>query len=129
MPKVLIIDDDESMTSLLTTLLKLEGYQTFASKDGSGVPGILIDEKPDLVLMDCKLKDRDGIDILVEIRSNPLLADLPIIMTSGMDLSYESELKGADEFLLKPYSPSLLLEIIKNHISGGENQDLPASPV
>jgi len=119
MPKVLIIDDDKSMTSLLLTLLKLEGYEAFESKDWAGIPGILIDEKPDLVLMDCILYDMNGLEILAEIRSNPLLADLPIIMTSGLDFSYESKLKGADDFLLKPYPPVLLLETIKNHISGG----------
>ena len=119
MPKVLIVDDDESITSLLITLLKLEGYQAFASRDWAELPGICIDEKPDLVLMDCNLSDRNGLDILAEIRSNPLLVDLPIIMTSGVDLSDESKLKGADGFLLKPYSPDLLLETIKNKISGG----------
>jgi DNA-binding response OmpR family regulator len=119
MPKVLIIDDDESITSLLITLLKLEGYQAFASRDWAELPGICIDEKPDLVLMDCNLSDQNGLDILAEIRSNPLLVDLPIIMTSGIDLSDESKLKGADGFLLKPYSPDLLLETIKNKISGG----------
>jgi FixJ family two-component response regulator len=40
-------------------------------------------------------------------------------MTSGIDMSYESKLKGANDFLLKPYSPDLLLETIKNYISGG----------
>ena len=119
MPKVLIIDDDESITSLLITLLKLEGYQAFASRDWAVLPGILIDEEPDLVLMDCNLSDINGLEILAEIRSNPLLVDLPIIMTSGIDLSDESKLKGADGFLLKPYSPDLLLETIKNKISGG----------
>ncbi len=119
MPKVLIIDDDESITSLLITLLKLEGYQAFESRDWTGIPGILIDENPDLVLMDCILSDRNGLEILAEIRSNHVLADLPIIMTSGIDLSDESKLNGADGFLLKPYSPDLLLETIKNHISGG----------
>ena len=126
MPNVLIIDDDESITSLLVTLLKLEGYQAFESRDWVGLPGILVDEKPDLVLMDCNLSDTNGLDILAEIRANPLLANLPIIMTSGKDLSYESKLKGANGFLLKPYSPDLLLEIIKNHISGGGKQDEPS---
>lgn len=119
MPKVLIIDDDESITSLLITLLKLEGYRAFESRDWAALPGILIDKKPDLVLMDCNLSDTNGLKILAEIRSNPLLKDLPIIMTSGRDLSYESKLKGANGFLLKPYLPDLLLETIKDHISGG----------
>jgi len=120
MPKVLIIDDDESTTSLLLILLKLEGYEAFGSKDWARIPSVLVDEKPDLVLMDCNLSNADGIGILAEIRANPVFTDLPIIMTSGMDLSYESTLKGADCFLLKPYSPDLLLETIKNQISGGE---------
>ena len=119
MPKVLIIDDDESITLLLITLLKLEWYHAIESRDWEGLPDILIDEKPDLVLMDCKLSEISGLEILAEIRSNPLLVDLPIIMTSGIDLSYESELKGADGFLLKPYPPDLLLETVKNIISGG----------
>ena len=119
MPKVLIVDDDESITSLLITLMKLEGYEAFESRDWAGLPSICIDEKPDLVLMDCNLSDRNGLDILAKIRSNPLLVNLPIIMTSGVDLSDESKLNGADGFLLKPYSPDLLLETIKNKISGG----------
>jgi DNA-binding response OmpR family regulator len=117
--KVLIIDDDESITSLLITLLKLEGYQAFESRDLTGLQGYLIDEKPDLVLMDCNLSNRNGLEVLAEVRSNPALVDLPILMTSGIDLSYESKLKGADGFILKPYSPDLLLETIKNQISGG----------
>jgi DNA-binding response OmpR family regulator len=120
MPRVLIIDDDESMTSLLLTLLALEGYEAFESRDWANITDVLADRQPDLVLMDCNLSIANGIGILGDIRANPQFADLPIIMTSGMDLSYECTSKGADGFILKPYSPELLLETIKTHISGGE---------
>jgi DNA-binding response OmpR family regulator len=120
MSKVIVVDDDQTMVSLLQTLLELDGYQVVKAGSASAVFDLLESESPDLVLLDVFLKDDEGLDILSGIRShsNTSIAQLPVVMTSGMELSTQCRQAGADDFLLKPYDPEHLLDIIKTNLKG-----------
>ncbi len=113
MKKVLLADDDFTMVSLLKTLLNLEGYQvsTLLDKPGDILKNVR-EASPDFLLLDVYLGDRNGVDIVRQIRKDPGLKDIRIIMVSGLDKTEECLAAGADKFLLKPYMPSELFDIL-----------------
>ena len=114
--KVLIVDDDKTMVSLLKTLLEMDGFEVAEIHDWSTVVEEIKAEMPDLVIMDYFLPQLEGLDIVVDMRKDPDLASIRIIMTSGMDLSERSLAAGVDDFLLKPYTPEQLTASIHQRL-------------
>ena len=115
--KVMIVEDDRTMNSLLKTLLELDGFAVVLAPYGELVLPTALAEKPDAVLMDVHIADADGMDLLRQIRLNPQLARLPVIMSSGMDMEYECRQAGANAFILKPYPPEQLSSTLQKVIS------------
>jgi DNA-binding response OmpR family regulator len=122
MTKVMIVDDDRTMVSLLQTLLELDGFQVVQAGSAQSFVDQVQDERPDAVLMDVFLSDREGYDLVRELRQaqDTSLAKVPVIMTSGMELSIQCQQAGADAFLLKPYDPEQLLRVIHDHLDGAQ---------
>ncbi len=116
MPKILIIDDDPTMVSLLKTLLELDGYDVKGAERWDSVPSWVRAEGADALLMDCILPNADGLEILKDLRRAPEFRDLVVIMTSGMDMSDQCAALGADAFLLKPYEPTELLRVLQQQL-------------
>lgn len=116
MPKIMLIDDDETMISLLKTLLEMDGFEVYSSSNWEGIPADIEKSGVDLVLMDCNLPGVEGMEILADMRRMPELASIRIIMTSGMDMEYRAMAAGADAFLLKPFTPDTLYELIKTFL-------------
>jgi DNA-binding response OmpR family regulator len=113
MPKVLLAEDDHTMVSLLKTLLKMEGFEVVALDVNSDVPAAVQREKPDVLLMDVHLGKQSGMDIVRSIRSDPTLAGVRIVMTSGMNVKDECLRSGANHFLLKPFMPDDLIKVLR----------------
>ena len=108
MKHVIIVDDDRTTVRLLTMLLEIDGFEVSQAPR----PNIALEQartKPvDAFIVDCNLAGYDGMDLLREIRADAELADRPVIMTSGKDLSGDAYAAGADAFLLKPFSTNVL---------------------
>lgn len=117
MKKVLLIDDDKTMISLLQTLLELEGFKIITNTHPSeqDIQELLSKEEEIVCLVDVFLKDMDGFSVLEWIKSSPHPKPVPVIMTSGMDVRIHCLDKGADAFLLKPYMPQDLIDLIKRY--------------
>ncbi len=113
MSKVMIVDDDRTMSGLLKTLLELDGFAVTQAGRGSVVLDMARAEKPDVVLMDVHLADADGLDLLKQIRADAELANLRIVMSSGLDVAYECQQAGCNAFILKPYPPDQLASTLK----------------
>jgi CheY-like chemotaxis protein len=113
MVKVLLADDDFTMVALLKTLLIMEGYQvaTLLDKTGNILDNIR-HEKPDVLLIDIFLGDSNGLNVVQQIRETPDMKDLRIVMVSGLDKAEECLVAGANAFLLKPYMPEDLLDLL-----------------
>lgn len=112
MSKILLAEDDRTMVSLLTTLLKMEGYEVVALDVRADVASAVAREKPDSLLMDVHLGGQSGMDIVRSIRSDPATARINIVMTSGLNVAEECLERGADHFLLKPFMPDDLLSLL-----------------
>ncbi len=127
MQSILIVDDDQTMTSLLSTLLEMDGYQVKQAGGADEVWSQLRSDPPDLVLMDVFLSDADGLEILGKIRADWPADKLPVIMSSGMDFSEQCKAAQANDFLLKPYAPEQLTEMIRRNLSGDGDERPPAN--
>ncbi|GAB1422236.1 hypothetical protein MASR2M15_24550 [Anaerolineales bacterium] len=108
--KIMIVDDDRTTTSLLKTLLELDDYEVLTVARGMDVIPLAETEMPDVILMDYHLADISGLDVLKDIRVHATLSKIAIIIASGMDMRDEVLSAGANDFILKPFDPSLLPE-------------------
>jgi DNA-binding response OmpR family regulator len=122
MPKIQLLEDDRDMTMLLRTLLEIEGYQVRSYDPQKPIVEQVAAEKPDLVLLDVHLGGKDGVEILRELRKNQTLADLRVIMTSGINITDECLNAGANAFLVKPYMPENLLHRISQVLAAPVTQ-------
>ena len=117
MPKVMLAEDDPTMLSLLSTLLKMEGFETTTLGVEEDVVDAMCRDAPDIVLLDVNLTQGNGIDFLRRIRRSDCLKNVVVIMSSGMPLENECLNAGANAFLLKPYMPDMLISVIKDGLS------------
>jgi CheY-like chemotaxis protein len=117
MPKIMLVEDDVTMLSLLRTLLKMERFETVTLSEQENVLEAIYRDRPDAILLDVHLTQGNGVDLLREIRSDPSLHNIYVIMQSGMNLATECTAAGADNFLLKPYMPDTLIEAIKTGLA------------
>ncbi|GAP21153.1 response regulator [Leptolinea tardivitalis] len=112
--KVLILEDNAMMRSLLQTLLELENFLVTGPSFPLDDPIQLIkDITPDVILMDVNLPGTSGLALLDQLRKMDELKNVKIIMSSGSDKKQESMKAGADAFLMKPYMPDDLINLIK----------------
>lgn len=118
LPKVMIVDDDRTTVTLLKTLLELDGFEITVVGRGADVIPTVEQVKPDLLFMDYHLSDMDGVDILRELRAGGPFMNIPIVMTSGLDVEEEVMAAGATAFLVKPFEPSDLPGLFNQLIDG-----------
>lgn len=114
--KIMLVEDDVSMQAVLQTLLEIEGYQVIIApvrRVKQELLAFIIDEKPDVMLLDVHLRELSGIELLEELRQDAQFKNVRVVMTSGLDVQEKSLAAGADSFLLKPYMPEELLNKLK----------------
>ncbi len=127
MNKIMVVDDDRVMVSLLTMLLQMDGFEVMGTDPAKSIAEQVLSGRPDLVLIDVIMARANGIEILDQLRSTPELASMRVIMTSGMDVEEKCRQHGADGFLLKPYPPDQLIQTIRAKLeSGGGGVAAPA---
>jgi len=114
MTKVLIIEDDLTMVSLLKTLLQFENFQAVEAHPDENVLEAIRRHRPDVVLMDVHLRGQmNGVEVTRQIRQSDDLRDTRVILVSGMPMQDEGLRAGADDFVLKPYMPDDLIRRIR----------------
>ncbi len=111
---ILIVEDEPSLSKLVSDYLTHNGYQTFIIDDGAKViDWVKENSPPALILLDLMLPNRDGLDIYRELRT---FSNVPVIMATAkvdeIDRLLGLEL-GADDYVCKPYSPRELVARVK----------------
>jgi DNA-binding response OmpR family regulator len=107
--RIMVVDDDAEVRGDLSLLLENAMYEVVTAEDFCDVPGTILKEQPDLVLLDMKLPGVGGIGICEAVRR---VSQVPIIFVTGSQSSMDElngMLKGGDDFVNKPYQPSILL--------------------
>lgn len=127
-PRILVVDDDAIMVSLLHTLLQLDGFEVVGANPSEPIVARARATQPDLMLLDVFLRGADGLELLSQVKAEPSLAGTPVVMCSGMDMSEQCANRGAEAFLLKPYSPDHLLDTIRACLARRPAAGSPGSP-
>jgi two-component system phosphate regulon response regulator PhoB len=113
MPKVLLAEDDQTMVTLLKTLLKMEGYQVSALDADEDIVEATLNENPDVLLMDVHMLHVNGIEVLTTLRATPGGENVRVVMTSGLDFRDMCLARGANAFIQKPFMPDELINELK----------------
>jgi len=102
MRKIFIVDDEEHIRLLLSEELKEAGYEVITAEGGYKILDRIEEEKPDLVILDIKMAEYNGLDILQDIRNH--FYDLPVILSTAYD-SFKEDIKSiaADHYVVKSY--------------------------
>ena len=119
---VLVVDDEKPIVDILVYNLKKEGYNTLEANDGEEAVRLVIEKKPDLVLLDIMLPKMDGLTVCKRIRHN---YNIPIIMLSAKDEEIDKILGlelGADDYITKPFSVRELIARVKANLRKSVNE-------
>lgn len=113
--RILIVDDDPAAVELIQYLLEREGFQTSLAVNGAQGIAMAKEKQPDLILLDVMLPEMDGFQVCQQLRADPSIARLPIIMlsaraqTSDLETGQEA---GADLYLTKPLDLTELIQAV-----------------
>jgi len=127
---ILVIEDDPEISELLSFSLAKEGWTVVIAEDGESGLAKLPAAKPDCVVLDIMLPGMDGLEILKALKADPERKRLPVIMTTAKgeesDVVAGLEL-GAEDYVVKPYSPKVLIARIRRPFEGrSTNRAAPA---
>src|SRR5690554_6297701 len=114
--KVLVVDDEKPIADILQFNLKKEGYEVYCAYDGDEALKMTEEIKPDLILLDIMLPNRDGMEVCREIRKK---YEMPIIMLTAKDSEIDKVLGlelGADDYVTKPFSTRELIARVKANL-------------
>ena len=117
---VLVVEDDPSVRGLLHTLLSAEGYDVATASDGLAGLVKATASKPALVLLDLMMPDLGGVRVLEELRDDPELSDIPVIVVTGKVDAVPGmrALLGDDNVFVKPFAVAELLARVGD-VTGG----------
>lgn len=118
--KILVVEDDPSVRGLLQTLLSAEGYEVVTASDGLAGLVKATSSPPALVLLDLMMPDLGGVRVLEEMRDDPELADIPVIVVTGKVDAVPGmrSLLGEDNVFLKPFAVGELLARVGEVVGG-----------
>lgn len=115
MAKIIIVDDDQAIQTLIKINLEMQGHQVFTASDGVEGYALVQQELPDLVVLDVMMPNMDGYMVAQRIRKNPETETVPILMLTALGV-VEDKVKGfdagADDYLVKPFElPELQVRV------------------
>ena len=109
MARILIVEDEEKIARFVTLELEHEGYQVEHAADGRTAVDLALERDYDLILLDVLLPQLNGMEVLRRVRKHK---DVPVIMVTSRESEADEVLSmsyGADDYIVKPYNPTILL--------------------
>ena len=114
--QVLIVDDEAPIREMIIVALEMAGYHCLEAENVQQAHSIIIDQKPDLILLDWMLPDVSGIEFARRLKKEQLTAEIPIVMLTAKS-EEDNKIKGlevgADDYITKPFSPRELVARLK----------------
>lgn len=129
--RMLIVDDDPDIRDVLNITLSAEGYEVIEASDGEEALKLVNEKSPNMVILDYMMPKIDGREVCRRIKSDILLAHLPVLMLTGKGEVADKVggiEAGADDYVVKPFEPQELLARIKMILRRTE-RDLEANPL
>lgn len=125
MAKILIIDDDEALSTIYATAFKKQGFEVFVAADGQTGIRTARNEKPDMILLDQVMPDMKGTEVLRALKADPDTAHIPISLLSNFgqnEIVQDAINHGATDYILKyQIEPQDLVAKVKNIMQEAQN--------
>jgi len=119
MKKVLVVDDNPVSRELIREVLEGPQQRILEAEDGEEALEKVLQEEPDLVLLDITMPRMDGYEVCKQIRSNPAAKDLPVVMISGKDGFFDKvrgRMAGSTGYVTKPFGPETLMKALETYL-------------
>jgi twitching motility two-component system response regulator PilH len=113
---VMVVDDAPSDLRMMESILRSAGHEVFAYADGEGIEDKVAAQRPDLVLLDIVLPERNGYEILRALKKDERTKHTPVVIVTGRSQESDrvwSRRQGADDYITKPFAPEGLLTIVQ----------------
>ncbi|MDK1081833.1 MAG: response regulator [Anaerolineae bacterium] len=126
---ILTLDDDKAITELLAMILRTHGYEVITANTGEEGIQAIKDKKPHIVVLDMMMEGMDGFQVCKKIRE---FSTIPIVVLSAFDdpsMIVNALDIGADEYLVKPVSSSILIAHIEKLIRRTGELELQGKPI
>jgi len=119
---ILVVDDEPSVRAMVLAAIRVRGSRFRVAEAGRGLEALATarEVRPDLVLLDVALPDRDGFWVCRELKGDPETAHIPVVMLTAMGLPSDRDRAveaGADGYIVKPFSPRALLAELDARLS------------
>lgn len=114
--RVLIVDDEAPIREMIAAALEMAGYETLEASNAKDAHSIILDEHPDLVLLDWMMPGTSGIELARRLRADPTTSEIPLIMLTAkaeVDNKIQGLDAGVDDYITKPFSPRELVARLK----------------
>ena len=124
-PVIALVDDDRNILTSVSIALQAEGFTVRMYSDGDSALKALLDNPPDLAVLDIKMPRMDGMEVLRRLREK---SQVPVIFLTSKDTEIDEALglaMGADDYIGKPFSQRLLIERIRAVLRRVANRKLP----
>ena len=118
--KVLVVDDEISITQILEFSIGAEGYDVITAANGEEAIEKARREQPDLIILDIMMPRIDGYEACRILKANPLTKNIPVVLLTAKGRDIDKRLGyevGATDYIVKPFSPSKLIGRIQKLLS------------
>lgn len=125
--KILVVDDEVNILKTVALCLHSAGHQVYTAENGTDAVQKSFALSPDLVLLDILLPELSGLLVIEALRGDERTSAIPVIVISGKaeDSDIEKALvRGANNYLVKPFTPAELLEHVSRYSIKGDNHDI-----
>jgi two-component system alkaline phosphatase synthesis response regulator PhoP len=118
--KILVVDDEVYILHILDFSLGAEGYEVLTAADGDEAIRVARTEKPDLIVLDIMMPKVDGFEACRRLKADPETSAIPVILLTAKGREVDRQMGmevGADDYIVKPFSPTRLIEKIGSYLS------------
>lgn len=120
MPKIIVVDDDQTSTTLFEQVLLMNKYEVVTLNESAKTVDTAIEVKPDLIILDLMMPDPDGFKVCRMLRANPIFRRTPIVIVTALN-DLDSKLvamgAGANDYLVKPFHIEQLFAMIEKQLN------------
>ncbi|RVV99311.1 response regulator [Mesobaculum littorinae] len=119
--RVLLVEDEPNIIEAIRFILSRDGWTVEARSDGQGTLDAVRRRRPDLVILDVMLPNRSGYDVLRDLRDDPQLSGLPVLMLTARGQKKDRDLAmrlGVSRFMTKPFANAEMLTAVRD-LAGG----------
>ncbi|WP_303864599.1 response regulator transcription factor [Alkalibaculum bacchi] len=132
MDKILVVEDERNIFELIKFNLENNGYEVIGVDDGELAIGTILSQRPNLVILDLMLPNKDGMSICREVRETAEIKKTPIIILTAKETEFDKVLGlelGADDYMTKPFSVKELIARVKALLRRSVNSEEETSTI